>query len=79
MELFTYNADHDQFSNFLEELPVEERKLKQWEKNIKVLFGHVPQLENLIKNPVYYSNAPWAGEVYSYFLNSTGGSAGKDF
>ncbi|CAK0081608.1 Uncharacterised protein [Burkholderia pseudomallei] len=58
---------------------MEERKLKEWEKNIKVLFGHVPQLENLIKNPVYYSNAPWAGEVNSYFLKSTGGSAGEDF
>ena len=58
---------------------MEERKLKEWEKNIKVLFGHVPQLGNLIKNPVYYSNAPWAGEVNSCFLKSTGGSAGEDF
>jgi len=41
----------------LEELLVE-RKLKEWEKNIKVLFDRVPQLEKLIKNPVYYSNAP---------------------
>ena len=64
---------------FLEELPVEERKLKEWEKNIKVLFRHAPQLENLIKNPVYYSNTPWAGEVNSYFHKSTGGSAGEDF
>ena len=29
---------------------MEERKLKEWEKNIKVLFGRFPQLENLIKN-----------------------------
>jgi hypothetical protein len=58
---------------------MEERQLKEWEKNIKVLFGHVPQLENLIKNPVYYSDAPWAGEVNSYFLKSTGGSVGEDF
>jgi len=58
---------------------VEERKLKEWEKNIKVLFGHDPQLKSLIKNPVYYSNAPWAGEVNSYFLKSAGGSAGEDF
>jgi len=50
----------------LEELLVE-RKLKEWEKNIKVLFDRVPQLEKLIKNPVYYSNAPWAGEVNNYF------------
>lgn len=58
---------------------MEKRELKEWEKNIKVLFRHVPQLETLIKNPVYYSNAPWAGEVNSYFLKSTGGSAGEDF
>ena len=58
---------------------MEERKLKEWEKSIKVLFGHVPQLENLIKNPVYYSNAPWAGEMNRYFLESTGGSDGEDF
>ncbi|GAO24337.1 hypothetical protein ALISP_4157 [Alicycliphilus sp. B1] len=58
---------------------MEERKLKEWEKNIKVLFEHVPHLKNLIKNPVYYSNAPWAGEVNSYFLKNTGGSAGEDF
>jgi hypothetical protein len=64
---------------YLEELSMEERKLKEWERNIKVLFGHVPQLENIIKKPVYYSNAPWAGEVNSYFLKSTGGSAGEDF
>lgn len=56
-----------------------ERKLKEWEKNIKVLFERVPQLEKLIKNPVYYSNAPWAGEVNNYFLKSTGGSASEDF
>lgn len=53
--------------------------LKNWEKNIKVLFEHVPHLKNLIKNPVYYSNAPWAGEVNSYLLKNTGGSAGEDF
>lgn len=58
---------------------MEEIKLKEWEKKIKVLFSHVPQLESLIKNPVYYSNAPWAGEVNSYFLKNTGGSAGEDF
>lgn len=63
----------------MEELPVEERMLKEWEKNIKVLFRHVPQLENLIKSPVYYSNAPWAGEVNSFFLKSTGGTPGEDF
>ncbi len=56
-----------------------ERKLKDWEKNIKVLFERAPQLKNLIKNPVYYSNAPWAGEVNNYFLKSTGGSASEDF
>lgn len=58
---------------------MEERKLKEWEKNIKVLFERVPQLKNLIKNPVYCSNAPWAGEVNRYFLESTAGSAGEDF
>ncbi|KGV13521.1 hypothetical protein X881_3667 [Burkholderia pseudomallei MSHR4300] len=58
---------------------MEERKLKEWEKNIKVLFEHAPRLEKLIENPVYYSNGPWAGEVNSYFLKSTGGSAGEDF
>ncbi|WP_224727860.1 hypothetical protein [Escherichia coli] len=58
---------------------MEERKLKNWEKNIKVLFERVPHLKNLIKNPVYYSNAPWAGEVNSYLLKNTGGSAGEDF
>ena len=58
---------------------MEERKLKEWEKNVKVLFEHVPHLKNLIKNPVYYSNAPWAREVNSYFLKNTGGSAGEDF
>jgi len=58
---------------------VDERKLKEWEKNIKVLFEHVPQLVNLIKNPVYYSNAPWAGMVNRYFLKNTGGSASDDF
>jgi hypothetical protein len=64
---------------FLEELPVEERKLKEWEKNIEVLFRQVPKLKNLISNPVYCSNAPWVGEVNSHFLNITGGSAGEDF
>lgn len=64
---------------FLEEPPVKERKLKEWEKNIKVLFERAPQLKNLIKNPVYYSNAPWVGEVNSYFLKSTRGSASEDF
>lgn len=58
---------------------MKERKLKEWEKNIQVLFSDAPQLESLIKNPVYYSNAPWAGEVNSHFLKSTGGSAGEDF
>jgi len=58
---------------------VGDRELKGWEKNIKVLFGQVPHLENLIKNPVYYSNAPWATEVNKYFLKSTGGVAGENF
>jgi hypothetical protein len=58
---------------------VEERNLREWEKNITVLFGDFPLLKSLIKNPVYYSNAPWAGKVNSYFLRSTGGSAGEDF
>ncbi|WP_143329870.1 hypothetical protein [Burkholderia sp. AU31652] len=58
---------------------MEERKLKEWEKNIKVLFERIPQLRCLIKKPVYYSNAPWAREVSSYFLKSTGGSASEDF
>ena len=58
---------------------MEEIKLKEWEKNIKVLFRQIPELQHLIKNPVYYSNAPWAGEINSYFLKSTGGSAGEDF
>lgn len=58
---------------------MEKRKLREWEKGITVLFGSFPQLKSLIKNPVYYSNAPWAGEVNSYFLRSTGGSAREDF
>ncbi|GEM_PF-1848580 len=58
---------------------MEERKLKEWEKNIEVLFEHVPHLTNLINNPVYYSNAPWAKEANSYFLKNTGGSASEDF
>lgn len=58
---------------------MKEIKLKEWEKNIKVLFKHAPQLERLIKNPVYYSNTPWAGEVNRYFLKKTGGLAGEDF
>lgn len=58
---------------------MEERKLKEWEKNIKVLFERIPQLKILVKKPVYYSNSHWAGEVNSYFLRSTGGSAGEDF
>ena len=56
-----------------------QRNLREWEKGITVLFGSFPQLKSLIKNPVYYSNAPWAGEVNSYFLRSTKGSAGEDF
>ena len=58
---------------------MEERKLKEWEKNIKVLFDKTPQLRCLIKNPVYYSDAPWAREVNSYFLKSTEGSVGENF
>lgn len=58
---------------------MKERKLKEWEKNIKVLFERGPQLKNLIKNPVYCSNTPWAGEVNRYFLESTVSSAGEDF
>ncbi len=58
---------------------MEKRELKEWEKNIKVLFGRVPGLANLIKNPVYYSNAPWVGEVNRYFLRSIGGSANEHF
>lgn len=58
---------------------MEERKLKEWEKNIKVLFEDFPPLESLIKSPVYYSNGPWAGQVNSYFLKSTGGTTGEDF
>jgi len=58
---------------------MEDRELKGWEKSIKVLFGQVPHLENLINNPVYYSNAPWATEMNQHFLKSTGGVAGKDF
>ncbi len=53
--------------------------MKEWEKNIKVLFEHAPQLRNLITKPVYYSNAPWAGQVSSHFLTNTGGSAGENF
>lgn len=58
---------------------MEERKLKEWEKNIKVLFGNVPQLESLIKTPVYHSNAPWVKDVNRHFLESTGGTASEDF
>ena len=56
-----------------------EKNLKDWEKNITVLFSEVPELKGLIKNPVFYSNAPWAGDVNRHFLNNTGGSAGNDF
>lgn len=58
---------------------MQERKLKEWEKNIQILFGHAPRLEGLIKNPVYYTDAPWAGEVSRLFLKSTGGKADEDF
>lgn len=58
---------------------MEERNLRDWEKGITVLFENFPQLKSFIRNPVYYSNAPWAGEVNSYFLRSTKGSAGEDF
>ncbi len=58
---------------------MKERTLKEWEKKIKVLFEHAPQLAKLINNPVYYSNAPWAGKVYSHFLKSTEGSSGEVF
>ena len=58
---------------------MEERKLKDWEKNIQILFEKSPQLKNLIRNPVYYSNAPWAAQANSHFLSNTGGSAGENF
>jgi len=58
---------------------VEERKLKDWEKNIQILFGKFPQIEKLIKNPVYHSNTPWAREANAYLLKSTGGLADGDF
>lgn len=58
---------------------MEQRKLREWEKGITALFGSIPQLKSLIKNPVYYSDALWAGQVNSYFLKNTEGSAGEDF
>lgn len=58
---------------------MEEINPKQWKKDIKVLFDRVPQLKSLISNPVYYSNAPWAGKVNSHFLKINEGSAGEDF
>ncbi len=58
---------------------MKERNLKEWEKNIKVLFEQAPQLKKLISNPVYCSNAPWVGEVNNHFLKINGGSAGEDF
>lgn len=58
---------------------MQERTLKEWEKNIQVLFRYAPQLVSLIKNPVYYSDAPWAGEVSRHFLTSTGSSVGENF
>lgn len=58
---------------------MEQRNLKEWEKGITVLFGSFPQLKSLISNPVYYSNAPWAGEVNNYFLRSTEGTASENF
>ncbi len=56
-----------------------ERDLREWEKSIKVLFENFPQLKNIIKNPVYYSNSPWAREMNNYFINSTGGSTEENF
>ncbi len=58
---------------------MEERKLKNWEKGIQILFEKAPMLESLIKNPVYYSDAPWAGEVNRHFLKNAGGAAGETF
>jgi hypothetical protein len=58
---------------------MEDRTVKEWEKNIPALFEYAPQLKNLIKNPVYYSDAPWAGEVSRHFLTSTGSSVGENF
>lgn len=56
-----------------------EREWKEWEKNIEVLFEHAPELRNIIKNPVYFSTAPWAGEVNDYFLKSTRSLPGENF
>lgn len=58
---------------------MEERTVKEWKKNIPALFTYVPQLASLIKNPVYYSDAPWAGEVSRHFLTSSGSSIGENF
>lgn len=58
---------------------MEERKLKDWEKSIQILFEKSPHLKGLIKNPVYYSNAPWAAQVNRHFLSNTGGFAGEHF
>ncbi|ALN60834.1 hypothetical protein GLE_5493 [Lysobacter enzymogenes] len=51
----------------------------EWEKKIESLFQQAPHLRSLIEKPVYCSDAPWAGEVYSYFLKNTQGSTGEDF
>lgn len=57
---------------------MEKRELKSWEKNIKVLFEKTSQLTNLIANPIYYSDAPWAKDVSNYFIKSIGSSVDKD-
>ena len=65
--------------HFLKELSVKDRDLKDWEKNIKVMFEKFPGMKKVISKPVYYLNAPWVRGVNEYFMENAKGSASENF